>query len=133
MNGDIWYDPNFVGLNEIPQEYNTLSLLRRECKLVTLKQAQETIKLVITKLISKPRTNEQITVETELDTNHVRTTEKVLRILKQEKHTNCLVALEEYPGLNSEDRSLIDQAAPTKFSWALLTQKCKVIQKVKVY
>lgn len=91
------------------------------------------VKLLIARLISKPRTNGQITVETELDTKHVRTIKKRLRILKQEKHTNWLVALKEYPGLNSEDRTLINQAATTKFGWALFTQKHKVIQKVEVY
>jgi len=63
------------------------------------------VKLVITILISKPRKNEQTTVETELDTSHVRTTEKGLWILKQQTYTNWLVTLEEYPGLNSEDRT----------------------------
>lgn len=40
---------------------------------------------MIARLISKPRTNGQITVETELDPKHVRTIKKGLRILKQEK------------------------------------------------
>lgn len=69
------------------------------------------VKLVITELTSKPKTNEQITVATELGTNHVRTwSKKGLRLLKQEKHANWLVALEEYPGLNSEEWSLIDHS-----------------------
>lgn len=68
-----------------------------------------------------------------MDADHVRTTKKGYNILKQENHTSWLVAPEEHAGLKSEDQSLIDQPAPMNFSWALLTQKCKVTQKVKLY
>lgn len=65
--------------------------------------------------------------------NMLELSKKDLGSLNRKNHTNWLVALKEYPGLNSGDRTLINQAATTKFGWALFTQNHKVIQKVEVY